>query len=68
MTEDIKQMVDSALGQVTTTPKTWETPEQYKAETNKRFRLRKDEIAKFGSDEAGRLAAFKARLAAGQLE
>lgn len=66
---DIKNLVDQALGaQTTPAKKTWETPEQYKAETGKRFRLTKQEIQSFGSDEAGRLKAFIARRDSGKLE
>ena len=69
MTEDIKQMVDQALGnQTAPLIKVWETPEAYKESTGKRFRLTKEEIAKHGSNPEGRQAAFIARRDSGKLE
>jgi len=69
MTEDIKQMVDQALGAQTTPAKaTWANADEYKAATGKRFRLTKEEIAKHGSNPEGRLAAFIARRDSGKLE
>ena len=65
---DIKQMIDSALGAQTTQVKVqYSTPDEYKEKTGKRFRLTKEEISKNGSDGAGRLAAFKARMESGKL-
>ena len=65
---DIKQMVQEALGsQVATAKAQYTSPEEYKEKTGKRFRLTKDEIVKFGSDPAGRLSAFNTRQAAGKL-
>ena len=66
---DIKNMVENALGnQVTTAKPVWENPEAYKAATNRRFRLTKEEIAKHGSSPEGRQAAFIARRDSGKLE
>jgi hypothetical protein len=68
VTEQVEKALAGAIAvpQVTNSLR-WPTPEDYRKETNKRFRMTKEEQTKFTNDASGRQLAFEARQIAGLL-
>lgn len=68
VTEQVEKALQSA---VTPAPVTgtirWQTADEYRTETGKRFRMTKEELAQHGDSPEGRLNAFHARQIAGLL-
>ena len=71
MNEDFDKIIDSAFNEVLTetqantnqagaSPPFYANPEEYHKNTNRRFRMAKDEIERYGKTDEGRLNAFLA--------